>query len=144
ACGFPVRWKLIAGGRASSPASGPNARRYFGIQAFFENVRDISDQVELDLIPGGYVGLTRQEGGRFNLCALLDPSWIGRCGPHLDNVLKALMQKNPVLKSHLQAARRLSGWQAVGPVTMGLRRLAEENIFYLGDAACVVDPFVGE
>ena len=33
---------------------------------------------------------------------------------------------------------------AVGPVRMGIRRLTDKNMFYVGDAACVVDPFAGE
>lgn len=46
---------------------------YFGIQASFEDVDDVTDQVELDLIESGYVGLARQSDRLVNICALTTP-----------------------------------------------------------------------
>ena len=59
-------------------------------------------------------------------------------------MLAHFAEENPTLKRHLQEASRTSDWTAVGPVKLGIRRLAEENQFYVGDAACVIDPFAGE
>jgi flavin-dependent dehydrogenase len=116
---------------------------YFGVQALFEDVAGVTDQVELDLIASGYVGLARQTGG-VNLCALTTSETIQRWGPGLDGVLTHWMRENPVLLAHMKGARRVRDWLAVGPVHLGIRRLARETTFYVGDAACVVDPFAGE
>jgi len=116
---------------------------YFGMQALFEGVEGVTDQVELDLIKSGYVGLARQNQG-INICALTTQETIKQRGPDLDNVMASFMGENPILQTHLKDAKRVGEWMAVGPVYMGIRRLANENTFYVGDAACVVDPFAGE
>jgi flavin-dependent dehydrogenase len=116
---------------------------YFGIQAVFDQVRGVTDQVELDFLDSGYVGLARQAQG-VNICALTTQDAVRRWGPDLDRVLAHFARENPVLAEHLRDARRLSPWMSVGPVQLGIRQLAEERTFYVGDAACVVDPFAGE
>jgi len=116
---------------------------YFGIQALFQEAAGVTDQVELDFVKSGYVGLARQSNG-INLCALTTPETIQRWGPNLDGVLSQFMRENPVLRAHMQGAKRVRDWMAVGPVHLGIRSLAHESTFYVGDAACVVDPFVGE
>jgi len=97
----------------------------------------------LDLVSSGYVGLARQISG-VNLCALTDQETLQRWGPSLDDVLFHFMAENPVLQNHLKVSSRSGPWMTVGPVKLGIRRLARESTFYVGDAACVVDPFVGE
>lgn len=138
---------VIATGRNPPPIRGRARERVsvsYGIQAIFNNAEGITDQVELDLIPGGYVGLSRQEAGRMNVCALVRQDQLLRYGPDLDHVLREFMKLNPRLHNHLKSARRLESWKAVGPVMMGFRHLVEGSHFFVGDAACVVDPFVGE
>ncbi len=116
---------------------------YFGIQALFEGVHDVTDQVELDLLESGYVGLARQRNGT-NVCALTTQNALERNGPSLDRVMQSFAKENPVLREHLKDASRVGQWMAVGPVRMGIRQLARDNTFFIGDAACVVDPFAGE
>jgi menaquinone-9 beta-reductase len=144
---------VIAAGRMALPRDLPVKKRltpwysspstlYFGIQALFDDVRDVSDQVELDLIESGYVGLARQAGG-VNVCTLTTSDTIRRYGPSLDDVMKRFTIENPTLKGHLSGARRISDWKAV-PVRLGIRQIVRGQTFYTGDAACVVDPFAGE
>jgi flavin-dependent dehydrogenase len=116
---------------------------YIGLQALFQNVHGISDQVELDLVESGYVGLARQPHG-VNVCTLTTPDLLKRYGPSLDNVMAHFATENPVLGNHLNEASRISGWMTIGPVRLGIRQLAHGSTFYIGDAACVVDPFAGE
>ena len=132
-------WMIIAYGRRAIPG-----KAYYGIQALFENMNGVTDQVELDLFPGGYVGLVQQEQGLVNLCALTIQDELKQPGQSLDALLKTWTTKNPLLAQRMSTAKRVSPWQAVGPVVMGLRRLTEPELFYVGDAACVVDPFAGE
>jgi len=140
---------VIATGRQASPLAhrpwyATSPTDYFGIQATFLDVRGVTDQVELDLVEGGYVGLSRQQDGVVNVCTLTTQDALRRYGPSLDAVMRHFMIENPVLKSHLCEASRGSAWMAVGPVRLGVKQLAHGHTFYVGDAACVVDPFVGE
>ncbi|MGD0461580.1 MAG: FAD-dependent oxidoreductase [Tepidisphaeraceae bacterium] len=125
-----------------SPWYGSPPTLYFGIQAQFQNVHGVTDQVELDLVESGYVGLARQ-GNAVNVCTLTKWDTLRRFGPSLDNVMARFASENPVLRRHLSDASRISNWIAV-PVRLGIRRLTHGNTFYTGDAACVVDPFAGE
>ena len=155
---------VIATGRALTPASVPSAppspqergqgRRhgeprvrgpfFYGIQAYFQNIPAVTDQVELDFISGGYVGLSRQEDGMVNLCALIAQNMMRQYGPDPGDILGQCAEENAVLRAHLKNAVRVSDWSAVGPVAMGMRQLTRDGDFFVGDAACVVDPFVGE
>jgi flavin-dependent dehydrogenase len=116
---------------------------YFGIQALFQGAMGVTDQVELDLVENGYVGLAKQSAG-VNVCALASLDTLQRWGPDLNKVLAHWMDENPVLKNHLKEASRSTDWMAIGPVRLGIRQLAHDHTFYVGDAACVVDPFAGE
>jgi len=138
---------IIATGRnphSPSPRRLGGGKSFYGIQAFFDQADGMTDQVELDLIPGGYVGLSRQEKSPINVCALLTSRHLQRYGPDLDHALRELMALNPNLHEHLKSARRVSEWKAVGPVVMGFKKLIEGSRFFVGDAACMADPFVGE
>ena len=125
-----------------TPWYGSPPTLYFGIQAQFQNVHDVTDQVELDLVKSGYVGLARQGDG-VNVCTLTTWDTVREFGPSLDSVMAHFASENPVLRRHLSDASRVGEWMAV-PVRMGIRRLTHGNTFYTGDAACVVDPFAGE
>ncbi len=125
-----------------TPWYGSPPTLYFGIQAQFQNVHGITDQVELDLVKSGYVGLARQGNG-VNVCTLTTWDTVRKFGPSLDDVMAQFAAENPVLRRHLADASRIGEWMAV-PVRLGIRRLTNGNTFYTGDAACVVDPFAGE
>jgi flavin-dependent dehydrogenase len=134
-----AEWTIYAAGRQPGPGV-----RYYGLQTIFENAEGVTDQVEIDLVKAGYVGLARQEDGRVNVCALTTRQSFQESGPSEDEVLAGWMAQNPLLGKRLAGANRVSSWAAVGPVCMGLHRLSEPRRLFTGDAACVVDPFAGE
>lgn len=147
----PAAGTVMATGRLTAGVPQPSptpwyaspSTPYVGMQALFEGMPEVTDQVELALIESGYVGLARQRDG-INLCALTTANTLRRWGPDLDRVLAQMATENPALARHVRSARRVSAWMAVGPVRLGIRQLANDSTFYVGDAACVVDPFVGE
>lgn len=138
-----AEWRIVATGRAPHPPAAAG-EAYFGLQAFFTDVPDITDQVELDIVNSGYVGLVRQGLEQVNVCALTTRTIFETAGATLDDVLKIWLKQNPLLHQRLQGARRVSAWLAVGPVTMGVQQLTGARTLFTGDAACVVDPFAGE
>jgi flavin-dependent dehydrogenase len=129
--------------RPLSPWYAGSGVTYVGIQALFRDMPAVSDQVELDLIESGYVGLARQNEG-VNVCALTTQDMIQKHGPSLDRVLAHFSEENPILRAHLHKAERISPWLSVSPMRLGIRQLVGEKTFYVGDAACVLDPFAGE
>jgi menaquinone-9 beta-reductase len=132
-----ARWTIQAFGRKGSPVG------LTGIQAYFENMPGITNQVELDIVRGGYVGLLRQEAG-VNVCALTNRAAFSETGADLDAVLETWKTQNPLLEERMRHAKRITPWLAVGPISMGMHQLTAERTFFVGDAACVVDPFAGE
>ena len=140
-------WTIVASGRSTGATTAVRHLRtnpFFGIQAFFSEVDGITDQVELDVMPGHYVGLVRQGDDTVNVCALVTLELLQKKGPSLDRVLQALQTMHAPLRNHLAGARRVSPWRTVGPVLIGRRRLMRGRTLYVGDAACVPHPFVGE
>ncbi len=136
-------YTVVATGRFPKGGYAGSGVSYVGIQALFQNVQGVSDQVELDLVESGYVGLARQKGG-VNVCSLTTRDTVQRLGPSLDKVLDHFMEENRALRHHLCGAQRTNAWMSVAPVRLGIRRLVGEKTFYVGDAACVLDPFAGE
>jgi menaquinone-9 beta-reductase len=133
-----ARWTVVAGGRM--PAAGP---RYWGIQAFFGLVAGVDDAVELHLFPGGYAGINRMTKEVVNFCSLIDPEKF-KLDTNLDVTLLSLLKRHSPLARRLSYATRITPWQSTGPVVMGRRTLAAGRTLFVGDAACVVDPFFGE
>jgi len=134
-------WTILATGRTKTL---PGKPLFYGMQAFFDGVSGMTDQIELDMIPGGYFGLALQEDGLTNVCGLVNQKTLREAGPDLDQAMRQFAMRNPLLGQRLKSASRRTAWQATGPVTMGLRELAQGQTFYVGDAACVVEPFAGE
>src|SRR5258706_8496568 len=104
-------WTVIAAGRKGDSG-------YYGLQALFDDVSGIHDQIELDMIPGGYFGLVRQ-GSSVNVCGLVDQTTLRLAGPDLDLAMRSWAQTNPTLNERMKGAKRVSSWQAVGPIRIG-------------------------
>lgn len=142
------RFTVVATGRKTtvepSPWYADPTERYYGIQALFEGLPEVTDQVEIAFVTGGYVGFARQSPPLVNVCALITQDTLQRFGPHLDHVIDQLKIQNDRLASHLSKGKRQSQWLSVGPVRLGIRQLVSQDSFYVGDAACVMDPFAGE
>jgi menaquinone-9 beta-reductase len=88
-----------------------------------------SPHVALELCEYGYLGLATIGEGLMNLCLVCRPK-------HADQF-------------RIQAQRRFElppdqRWQSVTPLTRLPIRNNRQNIFYVGDAARVVEPFTGE
>jgi flavin-dependent dehydrogenase len=79
-----------------------------------------------------------------NVCALTHRDALRSAGTDLDRLLADWAGMNPTLERRLKRSRRMSDWMAVGPVHIGPRHLHGEKRLFVGDAAYVVDPFMGE
>lgn len=135
--------RVVASGRLAQfdrQAKGPVR---IGVQAYYSGIPDVTDQVELHWAQHSYVGLARQ-GTLVNLCALVSLTDMKRCAHDLDRLMAILADENQSLRHHLRHAERRAAWLTTGPVQMGVKSLVDGDTFYVGDAACVIDPFLGE
>jgi menaquinone-9 beta-reductase len=109
----------------------------------------LRDHVEIVLFRGGYAGLQRVEGGRANLCLLVEEGLFEAIGRSWDALLRHLREACPHLARRLDgAACLLERPLAVARIPYGLvhRARADEppGLFRLGDQMAVIPSFAGD
>ena len=105
--------------------------------------------VELILLPDGYAGLQRVEGGRANLCLLTQRSRLQRAGGEWDGLLRDLLDSAPHLRTRLEGAAPLDARPlSIYRVPYGFVHApaAEDaaGVFRLGDQMGVIHSFTGD
>jgi flavin-dependent dehydrogenase len=108
----------------------------YGFKAHFEG--PVDDAVELFFFNHGYVGLNCVEGGRTNVCGLVNQRILRDAGFEPE----AWMKRCPPLHERLAPLRRLFKWIFTGPLAFE-QRWQKRDAFYAGDALSFVDPFTG-
>lgn len=102
------------------------------------------ETVGLHLVPGGYGGTCRVEGGATNLCALLPEATVRARRGDLDRVAAECLGRNPALGRLLAGAGAADPWQAIAGVRVQVARPRLPGILYAGDARGTVDPLGGQ
>ena len=98
--------------------------------------------IEVVLFDGGYAGLQRVEGGRVNLCLLVDR---GRFAASGGDVLGDLLAREPHLARRLGAAAPLLARPlTISGVPYGFVHRGDDRAFRLGDQAAVIPSFSGD
>lgn len=102
--------------------------------------------VELALFPGGYAGLQPVEGGRANLCLLVDAATLRRCGGNWTHLQGHILQHSAHLRTHLQDAEPLlDAPLTVASIPYGhVQQGTEPGLWRLGDQAAVIPSFSGD
>lgn len=100
--------------------------------------------VGLHMVPGGYGGTCRIDGGLTNFCALLPDSALKRHRGDLDRLADDLLARNPVLAALWSAAEPVGDWKTVAGVRVETARPDLPGIFYAGDCRGTVDPLGGQ
>ncbi len=150
---FQSRMVLLASGRHSllqplTPDSSTgrtalwSARRekqanpaYFAFKAHYRG--ECAGRVELYFFPGGYCGLAPIEGGRVNLCCLVEKGLLAT------GSAEQVLARVPALRARLAGWRREEPFLFTGPVSMGWRH-PPSDLLAAGDAALFPDPFTGQ
>ena len=88
----------------------------------------------------GYAGAVEVEGGRVNVAAAVDPSFLKDAGGPAGAVQAILQDAGVAVNGPLDAV----DWLGTPPLTRRLVRPAARGVFVLGDAAGYVEPFTGE
>jgi menaquinone-9 beta-reductase len=104
-------------------------RERVALQAHIPLPADFGNRVVLQLLPGGYSGQAPVNARELNLCL------VGRAAS-----LPAL-RSWAAERFHLTPEQQ---WRTVTPLTRRSIPPARSNLFFIGDAARVVEPFTGE
>ena len=112
-------------------------RGWLGLKAHFDEL-ELSDDLEIHLQDGGYVGLTRVEDGRVNVCGLFR----GGKTQGADALPAACDAAGlPGLGERLRGAQMIPGsLKGVTHFTLGWQRADEQRVC-IGDAAAMIPPF---
>lgn len=130
--------------RTTQEGQGAPLSRAVGLKRHLEGV-PVSNQVELFLFPGGYAGINPVEGGRTNLCLLVEEKAFRAAGGQVDRMFAAAEAANPALAERLAGARPVSGTTCtVGAVNTQTPPQLWAGLPRLGDAALMLPPLCGD
>ena len=123
-----------ADGRNSSVARLRNLlprseRERVALQAHIPLPRDFENRVVLQFLPQGYSGQAPVNDSELNLCLVGTPPTISS--------LRVWAEREFNLPKD-------QTWRSITPLTRAPISVAHENLFFIGDAARVVEPFTGE
>jgi flavin-dependent dehydrogenase len=121
--------------------------RFFGWARDYETVPGVlKGDVRLYLFRGGYCGLSRIEEGRIHLAGVISEARRRRLPSGWEAAVAHARADNPALDRDLArlSARSPEGDLGTGPVYFTAKRPSEHGALMAGDAAGVIDPFLGE
>src|SRR5262249_10067546 len=105
------------------------ARERVALQAHIPLPRDFGNRIVLQFLPEGYSGQAPVNESQLNLCLVGTPPTI------------CILRKWAERRFDLPANQ---SWHTITPLSRSPVYAAHENLFFIGDAACVVEPFTGE
>ena len=131
---FSARILVGADGRNSTVAHLCNllprpARERVALQAHVPLPRNFGRRIVLQFLPEGYSGQAPVNETELNLCLVGTPPSISRLRRWAED--------------HFEITSDQS-WRTITPLTRAPVPCTQENIFFIGDAARVVEPFTGE
>ena len=131
---FQAKMIVAADGRNSTVARLLNCapaphRDRVALQTHIPLPRDFGNRIVLQFLPDGYSGQAPTGPDQLNVCLVSTAARIG--------TLKDWAQRNfDLTKDH--------AWRTVTPLTRAPLKPAQDSVFFIGDAARVVEPFTGE
>src|SRR4029453_11875643 len=131
---FQARILIGADGRNSTVAHLCNllprpARERVALQAHISLPRDFGNRIVLRFLPEGYSGQAPVNDTQLNLCLVGTPPTISKLRQWAEHQFQ--LPADQV-------------WRTITPLTRSSVPSAHENLFFIGDAARVVEPFTGE
>src|SRR5205823_5993371 len=104
-------------------------RERVALQAHIPLPRDFGNRIVLQFLPEGYSGQAPVNESELNLCLVGTPPTISSLRNWADREFSLATDQS---------------WRTITPLTRAPVPVAHENLFFIGDAARVVEPFTGE
>ncbi len=141
---YKAKHLIMAKGRSSSVAP---KKKMIGLKAHYQGIERSQNILDLYLFREGYGGLVQVEDQTTNACFLVDMKKIPL--PFLprnpDQVMDFIFSCHPILKKQMTSSKRVSNVQVTGPSSFGLQYYSDsDEVFHVGDALGVIDPFLGD
>ncbi len=125
-----------------------NGGRFFGWSGDYDAPGDLlRGEARLYLFPGGYAGLSRVEGGAVHLAGVIAERAQRRLPAGWTAVVAHARGSNPALDRDMALLRPRAGdggFLGTGPVFFTRKPSSEGRLLMAGDAAGVIDPYLGE
>lgn len=107
----------------------PASKERVGLQTHIALPADFGERVVLQFLPEGYSGQAPVGGGELNVCLVATP-------PKLDALKSWAAERFGLGRDH--------SWKTITPLRRAPVTAAHRRLFFVGDAARVVEPFTGE
>jgi flavin-dependent dehydrogenase len=138
---------LLATGKHDVRGGGrPDGPDEIGFKMYFRDAalsRRLAGTVAVTFFDGGYAGLQPVEGGRLNLCLLVDGAHYRELGSW--PALLTRLAREPALAALASAEPLLPRPLAISRVPYGhLARATDDGLWRLGDQAAVIPSFCGD
>lgn len=120
------------------------ASELLGLKAHFTSL-ELSADLEIHLSDSGYVGMTRVEDGRVNVCGLFRRGEAISRGESSDHALEIAARETGLshLTTRMRRARFVQGsLKGVSQFALGWQSSQDERVT-IGDAAAMIPPFTG-
>jgi menaquinone-9 beta-reductase len=118
-------------------------QNYIGVKYHIETEFP-DDRIELHNFTNGYCGLSKVEDNRFCLCYISNTSNLNASGNSIRQMEARVLSKNPFLKAVFTNAQFIERTPVtVSNISFGVRKLYDEKMIYLGDAAGCISPLTG-
>lgn len=102
-----------------------------------------ADEIGLDNFPGGYCGISKIEGDRYNLCYLYQRNF-SRNFKSIPELESAMLHQNPMLKSIFsQSDFVLPQPEVINEISFAPKRQVARNVLMCGDTAGLITPLCG-
>lgn len=140
------RWNALD--RALDRRFAKSSRRFFGWSADYDGRGEaLRGEARLYLFPGGYCGLSPIEGGAVHLAGVIAEAALRKLPSGWDHVVAHARRGNRALDRDMGSLSPRPGggtFLGTGPVFFTRKPAAEGRLLMVGDAAGVLDPFLGE
>jgi len=132
-----------------TPRLEPRASDLLGFKARFSQTRLPEGLMPLVLFPGGYGGLVRTDAGEVSFSCCIRRDTLAACRADSDAgageaVFAHAMRHCRAMREVLEGAPREGPWLSAGPIRPGIREVARDGLFRVGNAAGEAHPLVAE
>jgi flavin-dependent dehydrogenase len=127
----------------------PRPSDLLGFKARFSAAPLAEGLMPLVLFPGGYGGLVRTDADEVSFSCCMRRDALADCRARFDGsageaLLAHAMAHCRALRDVLAPSRREGPWLSAGPIRPGIRDVAREGLFRVGNAAGEAHPLVAE
>jgi flavin-dependent dehydrogenase len=127
----------------------PRASDLLGFKARFSAAPLADALMPLVLFPGGYGGLVRTDADEVSFSCCIRRDALADCRARFEGsageaVLAHAMAHCRALREALQPSTREGPWLSAGPIRPGIREVARDGLFRVGNAAGEAHPLVAE